>query len=61
MVGQFLAGIIVGVLIGLALAPLLRSWILWRMTESWREAGAPSDDAGTTQTQQDGDRRSLRP
>ncbi len=33
MVGQFLAGVIVGVLIGLALAPLLRSWISWRIAK----------------------------
>jgi hypothetical protein len=38
MVAQFLAGVIVGALIGLALAPLLRSWMSWQMTKPWREA-----------------------
>jgi hypothetical protein len=42
VIAQFLAGVIVGVLIGLALAPLLRSWILWQMTKPWREKDAPS-------------------
>jgi hypothetical protein len=45
MVGQFLAGVIVGVLIGLALAPVLRSWILWQMTKPWREEGSHSRDS----------------
>jgi hypothetical protein len=30
VVAQFLTGVIVGILIGLALAPLLRSWLLWQ-------------------------------
>jgi hypothetical protein len=37
MVAQFLAGVIFGILIGLALAPLLRSWIAWQMTKSSRD------------------------
>jgi hypothetical protein len=36
MVAEFLAGVLVGMLAGLALAPLLRSWVLWRMSEPWR-------------------------
>lgn len=37
MVGQFLAGVIVGILIGLTLAPLLRSWVLWQIAKTWRD------------------------
>jgi F0F1-type ATP synthase assembly protein I len=37
MVAQFLAGVIVGVLLGLALMPFLRSWILWRRTNELAE------------------------
>jgi hypothetical protein len=36
MIAEFIAGLLVGTLLGLALAPLLRSWVLWKMTESWR-------------------------
>lgn len=38
MVGIFLAGLIVGALLGLASAPLLRAWILWQTAERWRDA-----------------------
>ncbi|MGH7859272.1 MAG: hypothetical protein ACREQY_18250 [Candidatus Binatia bacterium] len=37
MVGEFLVGLIVGVLLGLALAPLLRAWMLWQMASAWRD------------------------
>lgn len=43
MVTEFLTGVIVGLLIGLALAPVLRSWIAWQMTKAWREREAPAD------------------
>lgn len=41
MVAEFLAGVIVGVLIGLAIAPVLRTWIQWKVAQSIRD-GAPS-------------------
>lgn len=37
MVGEFFVGLIVGVLLGLALAPLLRAWMLWQMAGAWRD------------------------
>ncbi len=37
MAAPFLTGILVGLLIGLAIAPLLRSWVLWHMLRTWRE------------------------
>jgi len=49
MVAEFLAGVIVGVLIGLTLAPVLRSWIVWQMMKQWREQDtAPSARNSTT-------------
>jgi hypothetical protein len=48
MVGQFLAGVIVGVLIGLALAPVLRSWISWQVVKSWIEPASSRHDRRTT-------------
>lgn len=49
MVAEFLAGVIVGVLIGLAIAPLLRSWILWQTAKTLQDAPAStsSHDAST--------------
>lgn len=34
---HFLTGVILGVLIGLAIAPFLRSWILWRQARELDE------------------------
>lgn len=48
MVAQFLAGVIVGVLIGLALAPVLRSWISWQIAKTWSEPAPSPHDAPTT-------------
>ncbi|MEX2393071.1 MAG: hypothetical protein WD826_01195 [Actinomycetota bacterium] len=37
MIAQFLAGVIVGALLGLAIAPFLRAWLLWRRTNELAE------------------------
>jgi hypothetical protein len=36
IVANFLAGLIVGALLGLAVAPVLRAWINWRVVEESR-------------------------
>jgi hypothetical protein len=38
--GQFLAGLIIGVFVGLLLGPLLRSWLAWR---EWVDASKEAD------------------
>jgi hypothetical protein len=41
LVANFAAGVLVGVLLGLALAPVLRAWVLWKsVEETRRSAGA---------------------
>lgn len=45
MVAEFLAGVIVGVLIGLAIAPVLRTWILWQTAKSMSRTSSSPDDA----------------
>lgn len=35
VVVEFLTGVIVGVLIGLAAAPFLQAWLLWRQSRAW--------------------------
>ena len=47
MVAEFLAGVIVGVLIGLAIAPVLRSWILWQTAKTIHNAESPSREASS--------------
>jgi hypothetical protein len=37
VIAHFLTGVIVGLLLGLALAPFLRSWILWQQARAWDE------------------------
>ena len=37
VIAHFLTGVIVGLLLGLALAPFLRSWILWQQAKEWDE------------------------
>lgn len=36
IVANFLAGVLVGALLGLAVAPVLRAWITWRTVEDAR-------------------------
>ena len=48
MVVQFLTGVIVGVLIGLAISPLLREWVLWQRAERWRDPTLPDRASETT-------------
>jgi hypothetical protein len=48
VLGEFLAGVIIGVLIGLTLAPVLRSWIAWQVATGWRARGVASDDVKST-------------
>jgi hypothetical protein len=48
LVAYFVAGLIVGTLLGLALAPVLRSWILWQITQDARDAAAQLPDVSTT-------------
>jgi hypothetical protein len=43
VIAQFLAGVLVGVLLGLAAAPFLRAWVSWKMTEVWRQSDEQSD------------------
>jgi hypothetical protein len=38
--GQFVAGLIIGVFLGLLLGPILRSWLAWR---EWVEASREAD------------------
>ena len=45
VVAQFIAGVIVGLLLGLALAPFLRSWLLWQQAKAWQQRDR---DAGST-------------
>jgi hypothetical protein len=59
MVAQFLAGVIVGVLIGLAVAPLLRSWILWQIAKGWRESGPSSPSLAAARPDANDDERPL--
>jgi hypothetical protein len=58
MVAEFLAGLIVGVLLGLTLAPILRSWILWQVVRQWRD---PPTDADREATEVLGDAEERRP
>lgn len=53
MIGQFLAGLIVGVLLGLAIAPLLRAWILWQTAAAWRDEDHASDRRRATRARSD--------
>jgi hypothetical protein len=41
IVANFLAGLLIGVLLGLAVAPVLRSWLMWKSTEEARQ-GVPT-------------------
>src|ERR1051326_2136832 len=36
IIGNFLAGLLVGTLLGLALAPIVRSWLTWKTVEEAR-------------------------
>jgi hypothetical protein len=61
--GQFVAGLVIGVFLGLLVGPVLRSWLAWReWVEASREAdlaeqllarlereGEPSDEASSIQ------------
>jgi hypothetical protein len=38
--GQFVAGLLIGVFLGLLIGPLLRSWLAWR---EWVEASREAD------------------
>jgi hypothetical protein len=57
MVAEFLAGVIVGVLIGLTLAPVLRSWILWQMAKEWRDSRPSSPIVSPTRLEANRDGR----
>ncbi len=43
MIAHFLTGLLVGVLIGLAIAPILRSWILWQTVRAWDDRDDRAD------------------
>lgn len=38
VVADFIAGLLVGTLLGLALAPVLRTWMAWKIFEQARRA-----------------------
>lgn len=40
---QFLTGLIVGVLIGLAIAPVLQSWLVWQEARRWDDRDRDRD------------------
>jgi hypothetical protein len=37
IVANFIAGVLVGSLLGLAISPLLRAWMTWRAIEEMRQ------------------------
>jgi hypothetical protein len=45
MIWYFLAGVIVGVHLGLLLAPILRSWIYWQQERRWKDRDQSRDRA----------------
>jgi hypothetical protein len=61
VIAEFLAGLIVGVLIGLALAPVLRAWILWQVFSQWRDPPTDADREPTDIRTDAEERRPLAP
>jgi len=45
IIGNFLAGLLVGTLLGLALAPIVRSWLTWKTVEEARRIDERTADA----------------
>jgi hypothetical protein len=43
VVANFAAGLLIGVLLGLALAPVVRAWVAWRTVEETRLSVKTSD------------------
>jgi ABC-type protease/lipase transport system fused ATPase/permease subunit len=48
IIGNFLAGLLVGTLLGLALAPIVRAWLTWKTVEEARRADDRTSDARPT-------------
>jgi hypothetical protein len=48
VVANFVAGVLVGTLLGLALAPLVRSWLAWKTVEESRRAAEPLPGRSST-------------
>jgi hypothetical protein len=48
IIANFAAGLLVGTLLGLALAPLVRSWMAWKTYEETLRTQAPAPDVPAT-------------
>jgi hypothetical protein len=48
VVAYFLTGLIIGVLLGLAVAPFLRSWLMWHQARAWDERDRAADIRSAT-------------
>jgi hypothetical protein len=48
IVANFLAGLLVGTLLGLALAPIVRAWLTWKTVEEARRADDRTIDVQPT-------------
>jgi hypothetical protein len=48
IVANFIAGMLVGTLLGLALAPIVRAWLAWKTVEEARGADEPQTRKSST-------------
>jgi hypothetical protein len=48
IVANFVAGLLVGTLLGLALAPVVRAWLTWKTVEGARRADELQPDRSST-------------
>ena len=51
VVANFFAGLLVGTLLGLALAPVLRAWLAWKTVSDAAEADEPVRESRRTRVE----------